>query len=208
MARVSKKPEERKEELIEAARRLFIAKGYEHTAVSDIVRETNVAQGTFYYHFRSKLDVLEEVAKKWIFSLAEEVAVMVDSPADPLAKLNSFYEVMIRYSYSRQPLTSVLHQESNLVLHHKLSQITMSKLVPLLERVLDEGRRQGVFSVDYPAETARLLLLSVGSMFHDRQVLTSAETIEKARRTLELSAARILGVADGEIRLNFDITSQ
>ena len=47
--RITKNPEERRKELIDIAERLFIKKGYEQTAVSDIVKKAKVAQGTFYY---------------------------------------------------------------------------------------------------------------------------------------------------------------
>ena len=43
-----KDPETRRSELINAAEELFLANGYEETAVSDIVRKIGVAQGTFY----------------------------------------------------------------------------------------------------------------------------------------------------------------
>jgi AcrR family transcriptional regulator len=42
-----KDPETRRGELIDAAEELFLASGYEDTAVSDIVRKIGVAQGTF-----------------------------------------------------------------------------------------------------------------------------------------------------------------
>ena len=91
MPRVSKEPEERKQDLIEAAKRLFMTKGYEQTAVSDIVKEINVAQGTFYYHFRSKAEILEEVVKRSIFSLAEKLRLVAENEdLDAVAKLNAF----------------------------------------------------------------------------------------------------------------------
>lgn len=46
MKRISNDPEERRLELIDAAERLFIERGYEHTAISGIVKELNIAQGT------------------------------------------------------------------------------------------------------------------------------------------------------------------
>ena len=62
--RVTKDPEERKQELIDAAERLFMERGYEATAVSDIVQEVGVAQGTFYYYFPSKEEILEAIIEK------------------------------------------------------------------------------------------------------------------------------------------------
>ncbi len=43
-------------------------KGYEHTAIGDIVKELNLAQGTLYY-FSSKEEILEAVVEKSIADL-------------------------------------------------------------------------------------------------------------------------------------------
>lgn len=63
--RVTKDSEERRNELIEAAERLFSEKGIANTAVSAIVKEVNVAQGLFYYYFKSKDDVIEAISDKY-----------------------------------------------------------------------------------------------------------------------------------------------
>lgn len=60
--RVSKPPAERRAELISAARRLFDLGGVENTRVSDIVREVGVAQGVFYYYFKSKDEMVAVVS--------------------------------------------------------------------------------------------------------------------------------------------------
>jgi AcrR family transcriptional regulator len=50
-----------REHLFTQAMRLFEARGYEAVAVEDIVREAEVARGTFYFHFPKKDDVLLEL---------------------------------------------------------------------------------------------------------------------------------------------------
>ncbi|MCX6679994.1 MAG: helix-turn-helix domain containing protein [Methanothrix sp.] len=76
MKRITKVPEERRRELIDTAERLFMEKGYEHTAISDIVKELNIAQGTLYYYFRSKEDILEAVVDKSIAVLEQNVIML------------------------------------------------------------------------------------------------------------------------------------
>jgi len=41
-------------------------KGYEKTAVSDIVKKAKVAQGTFYYYFKTKEDILDLITDRYI----------------------------------------------------------------------------------------------------------------------------------------------
>jgi AcrR family transcriptional regulator len=66
MARITKDPEVRRNELMDVAERLFAEKGYDHTSPSDIIREAGVAQGTFYYYFKSKDDLVRAVIVRYI----------------------------------------------------------------------------------------------------------------------------------------------
>ena len=52
--RITKNPEERKKELIGIAEQLFIKKGYEQTAVSDIVKKSKSSTGYFLLLFQDK----------------------------------------------------------------------------------------------------------------------------------------------------------
>ena len=68
-------PEERKQQILDCARRLFAADGYYQTQISDIQKASNVARGTVYQYFRSKDDIfttiLEDLFIKWKTALAD-----------------------------------------------------------------------------------------------------------------------------------------
>ena len=73
--RVSKAPEERKQEFIEVATRLFASKGYEKVSVRDILAEVNGAPGMFYYYFKSKEDIFLACMETYF---SERLKVKVD----------------------------------------------------------------------------------------------------------------------------------
>ena len=56
--------EDRKTQILAAARAVFDEKGYESATVSDVVRRAGVAQGTFYLYFGSKRDAVLELARQ------------------------------------------------------------------------------------------------------------------------------------------------
>ncbi len=204
MVRVSKDPEKRRQELIDAAQRLFMAKGYDQTAVSDIVKELNVAQGTFYYHFESKAEILEEVIKRYIFSLVNEIRLIAEAKdIDALSKLNSFFGAVVRFGSLNVELVNFIHQQRNLMLHQRLGNITAAGIVPLLSRIIQDGTSEGIFTVAHPTQTARFLLLGVGELFHDPEVRNDPEGIEKARITVEQCVARALGIKEDSFKMNF-----
>ncbi|MEZ5955457.1 MAG: helix-turn-helix domain-containing protein [Hyphomonas sp.] len=49
--------------ILDAGRRVFARIGYEATTVRDIIRETDLASGTFYNYFKSKEEVFEAIAE-------------------------------------------------------------------------------------------------------------------------------------------------
>jgi TetR/AcrR family transcriptional repressor of nem operon len=48
-------------DIVEAADRLFYRQGYEHTSFSDIADAVRISRGNFYYHFKSKDEILDAV---------------------------------------------------------------------------------------------------------------------------------------------------
>jgi len=66
---------ETKERLLEVSKELFSEKGYQGTSVEEIVKRANLSKGAFYFHFRSKEELLTEIinrAHRNISSVFEE----------------------------------------------------------------------------------------------------------------------------------------
>ena len=55
--------DERRTQILDTAAKLFIEKGYYETSVSNIVKECGVAQGTFYYYFKTKEEIFDEAVR-------------------------------------------------------------------------------------------------------------------------------------------------
>lgn len=52
--RIVKEAEERKNEILDVAERLFVSKGFDNTSTNDILNEIGIARGTLYYHSNPK----------------------------------------------------------------------------------------------------------------------------------------------------------
>jgi len=50
-----------REHIVEAADRLFYRQGFAHTSFSDIAEVVGISRGNFYYHFRTKDEILDAV---------------------------------------------------------------------------------------------------------------------------------------------------
>ncbi|PDT09872.1 TetR family transcriptional regulator [Rhizobium sp. J15] len=75
----TKPAEERRDELMTAAERLFLAKGVEQTTIEEITTGAGVAKGTFYLHFSSKADVLEALRGRFVQGVLDGIVAAVES---------------------------------------------------------------------------------------------------------------------------------
>ncbi len=195
MPRVSKDPVERKNELIAVAEKLFLEKGYENTSVSDIAKTIGIAQGTFYYHFKSKADILEAVADKLISGLEYQIGKFI-SPLQEHEhvgkRINDMINVLFKIKRSGEKFLEYLHKDSNLSLHNKLFQRAVNRIIPLFAKIIREGVRKKELNVDYPDETAEILASTVSYVWHLKDL--DQQRYERIRKATEQTLARSVGL--------------
>lgn len=71
--RITKDPEERKKEILNAAIRVFSEKGYEKTSITDIAKSINIAQGLCYRYFASKEELFDAALEEYSNILIENM---------------------------------------------------------------------------------------------------------------------------------------
>lgn len=197
MARVTKDAEERREEIVDVAARKFLGRGYDHTSIHDIVQEIGVAQGTFYYHFRSKADVLDAVVDRLTAGLAEQVASIVeDERQDEVERLRAVVHRLLDAISSSQRLIEYLRRPGNEVLHGRMADVLRARLAPPLERLVETGKRSGRFDVPFSRETVELLLSALTYLTRTVSADDSRARVERLHTTVFFAIHRILGIED------------
>ncbi len=84
-----------RDHIVEAADRLFYRQGYEHTSFSDIADAVQISRGNFYYHFKTKDEILDAVIGLRLTNtqkMLEQWEKDGDHPAD---RIRSFIHILI-----------------------------------------------------------------------------------------------------------------
>src|SRR5262249_32142866 len=87
----------RRGEILDAARRVFAARGFSAATVDEIARQAGIAKGTIYLYYRSKTDVYAGAALEGLRELHEQVMREVRDAASPFEKVRAFIESKARY---------------------------------------------------------------------------------------------------------------
>ena len=153
--RITKEADIRKTEILDKAEYLFDTKGYGKTTINDILKEVNIAKGTFYYHFATKEEVMNTIVDRRLDSrIAEMKKFAEDSTLSVSEKL--FRVVMVQKTGGA--LSSQLHDIENAQLHQRSFVQGFYKLTPVLTEIVEEGIREKIFSTPFPRENVELLL--------------------------------------------------
>lgn len=148
------KPHERKREILDAARELFLQKEYEKTTIQDVMQKLQIAKGTTYHYFPSKEKLLEAVVQDMVDEYMAKVEEAVkDAQGTALEKMC----ILIAAGRVGEPLDS-LHRPGNARLHTRLIAVIILRLAPLYARLIEEGCKEGLFQCEHPLEAAEFLL--------------------------------------------------
>lgn len=91
----SKKPEIRRQELIDIADALFTEKGYEAVSVRDILEVVNGAPGMFYYYFKSKQEIYMAAMEQYITRRLERKCKIMEDEEVPFENKLPVFRSMV-----------------------------------------------------------------------------------------------------------------
>lgn len=91
----SKKPEVRRQELIDVASALFTEKGYEAVSVRDILNVVDGAPGMFYYYFKSKQDIYIAAMEQYITQRLERKCKIIEDETVPFDEKLPIFRSMV-----------------------------------------------------------------------------------------------------------------
>ncbi|WP_314452060.1 TetR/AcrR family transcriptional regulator [Rothia aeria] len=171
----------RRRQIIDAAFTCFTAKGYTHTSMTDIIKESGLSSGSIYSHFSGKSDILYATVQQRIDMIAAAYQELDDpSPRDIMrmifatSTVEANFTSMLRIRLESFTVPEV--QESTNTLFATLHDIVAQSLTPWGQRYLEaENKRKP--SIDelhsFVSDTADALILTFQG-FMVRSALSSS----------------------------------
>jgi AcrR family transcriptional regulator len=84
--------EERRRQILDAARRVFIEKGYQSATMSDVARAAGLGKGTLYWYWRSKEDILYDLMVRVHAVIEQGVRDALTTPGPIAEKFQRVFE--------------------------------------------------------------------------------------------------------------------
>jgi len=98
-------------EILNAARKVFAARGFSDATVDEIAAEAGIAKGTVYLYFSSKKDIYLAALKQGIMELQERTRSTMQTSEGIAAKLQSFIRTRLEYAEANRDFFKIYHSE-------------------------------------------------------------------------------------------------
>lgn len=86
-----------RQEILEAARTLFVREGYESVSIRKIADKIEYAPGTIYLYFRDKAEILDRICEETFAKLLRKMESIEHDTAAPLDKLRRGLRTYIQF---------------------------------------------------------------------------------------------------------------
>jgi AcrR family transcriptional regulator len=156
VSRITKNPDERKEEIIDTAQKLFIEKGYAETKISDIVKKLKVSQGVFYYYFKSKEEIVDYIVDRYIKLISEDTSdIIKNNKINVDKKLRALSEVQLKVNMAEN---NRIHSIKGVDIHERILKKLILDYVPLMVSAFHEsGSKETQYLIELFVSTANVL---------------------------------------------------
>ncbi|WP_286905190.1 TetR/AcrR family transcriptional regulator [Clostridium sp. UBA1652] len=159
--RITKEHDERRNEILDIAEKLFHIKGYDKCTINDILKEVGIAKGTFYHYFKSKEEVLDAIVSRYKDVVITKVNEVANNDVITLEeKLMGAFMSMRIIDQLDSGMINEMHKTENALLHQKILNQIVIDVAPILVKIIKEGVDRKVWRCKFPLEYMQIFLAS------------------------------------------------
>jgi len=149
-----------REDILEAAARIFRRKGYHAASMQDIARAVNLQKASLYHHVSSKQEILVALLDRALDMLIAQMRAVLAMEASPEEKLRQAVRSYTQVLAEQRDLAAVLLLEFRFLdaevrAHHVQRRDAYERL---WRELIAEGQAEGLFHAEDPSLAAKALL--------------------------------------------------
>ncbi len=205
LERKQREKEQRRKEIMDAARIIFSAKGFNRATMEEIATEAELSPGTLYLYFKNKEELYTSLSIAMLGYLTKKIDKFVlkeDMNAEEkfIALRDTFIDV---YNYDSRMLISLFHLQSGETLRNLSGSVlqqlkkTSREALSAIKTIVQEGIDQGYVIKKHPVALADIIwatysgvvlwvdskrLLNNDKNFVKQTLMSAFEIIEKGMK--------------------------
>lgn len=185
---------EKKNNLLRAAYELFVEKGVSKTSIDEIVKNANVAKGTFYLYFRDKTEIWEEVVVSISNQILTEAkqALEKENPPDMIDRILFVANYIIEYFRKNVAVLKMIQRNFSWPqVLKKMEEAQDNTLMQMLHQCFCSPYLSH-YSIEEAYQTMFIIMEMVGSIGYTSIILEQPAPIQEMKTVLFRTIRKIL----------------
>ena len=177
---------DRRELIVSAATRCFVAKGFHQTGIRDIAAEAGISLGNLYNHFQNKDALIAEIARMDAEAL-QEILESLREIADPRQALTQFLDCYLDYALWPENVALTVEITAEAFRNRDVAKaftVNRSVVTKAVSDILKRGIKAGQFDTALNTDEVSGLILDAVEGLALRLAFSGRQTAKAPRRTL------------------------
>jgi AcrR family transcriptional regulator len=153
---------DRREQILQAAQKLFADKGFRETNLNDVAVQLGFRRQAVYHYFQSKEDILYELIDRAGQAIATSAQPTLDADMSPAEKLAELVRNHVRQLLTNIDVFRIQFSELFKLSGERADSLRrdMAAYIHSIAKVIRAGQKEGSF-IDLPPSTQALLILGM-----------------------------------------------
>ena len=183
----------KRDEILDAALKLFLENGYEATSIRMILKQINGEVGMFYHYFSMKQEVFDKAVELFFQRSGERFSALMSKTTNPITPRARLEQLYSNYSSTMEDFSQLANGAIHWSVWYALHDQTLKAMAPAFDvmilELLQAAGRDGYCGKDY---LASFLLKGISGLVHDETFSTLPleirvqETMDLICRTLQI----------------------
>ena len=180
MSRRPDSSEIRRNQILDAATKVFVRQGFQHARMDDIVEESGLSKGTLYWYFKSKEDIINAISRRLFTGELEKLEGLLEAEGTASERLMQLTNYRVAGLKRMSNLVPIIFEFYAVAVHQQWVKQFIGEYFKhfrgLLEDLIQQGIDRGEFYPVNAAETA----ISLASMYEGLTIhwLMEPETVQ------------------------------
>ena len=152
--------------ILQAAKSLFIRKGYTAASMREIAEEAGIGKATIYHHFQDKETIFKTLIAANIGKMHQAYAA-IEVESEPRRRITVAAEVTMQFLFESADLLQIARREVPAARAEMLSNFSslFARYTQMLEESIQQGIEAGTFRVVDPKEAAVVFMTMIQGNF-------------------------------------------
>jgi AcrR family transcriptional regulator len=180
MSRHPDASEIRRNQILDAATKVFVRLGFQHARMDDIVEESGLSKGTLYWYFKSKEDIINAISRRLFTGELENLEGLLEAEGTVSERLMQLTNYRVADLKRMSNLVPIIFEFYAVAVHQQWVKQFIGEYFKhfrgLLEDLINQGIDRGEFYPVNAVETA----ISFASMYEGLTIhwLMEPETVQ------------------------------